>query len=457
MHALKTALFVTSLVLCGCRRAEPDARPGPVRGVAQAHAVQEPEVAAPPPPPTEADVRAVLDRWLAVQNGGDFAAYQRLYASRFAGVRRSGSRVERFDRDGWMTDRGRMFGRPMRVAATDVVVRSMPGSAEIVFRQAWSSGSYSDEGPKRMLLVAERDGLRIANEEMLESRIADDLDARLASGPFVTVAGAHTFVVFSNSEDAGEGAPSVDDVDSFYYVTKRPSAALAARLASLRGREVAILSRTGECRSVLGEPVLLRIVVPHFGTVATWRGERDDGSRGAQVPAATVAVEAWDLADVTLVAAPVVGRCGGHLARFADGPEGRVLAGTEVPESARAPFIARFDQAHPLDAAEFVEGEEVGPHMVASYPLPGGRTLVSVRRSIPSGCAAGLTVEHYVVTGDTMTTLELHDEIRLVVLRGGVVELLAVEAISNEPTLYRLGAETVRLSGAAIAYRDCPC
>ena len=40
-----------------------------------------------------ADARAVVQRWLEAQNQGDFAAYEKLYAPRFTGVRRSGPRV----------------------------------------------------------------------------------------------------------------------------------------------------------------------------------------------------------------------------------------------------------------------------------------------------------------------------------------------------------------------------
>src|SRR5438105_2725239 len=52
---------------------------------------------------------ALVERWQAAQNKGDFAAYQALYATAFRGVRRSGARVSEFDRAGWLADRERMF------------------------------------------------------------------------------------------------------------------------------------------------------------------------------------------------------------------------------------------------------------------------------------------------------------------------------------------------------------
>ena len=50
-------------------------------------------------------VQAVIDAWLAAQNGGDFAAYQALYADKMEGVKRVGPRTWRFDRKGWLADR----------------------------------------------------------------------------------------------------------------------------------------------------------------------------------------------------------------------------------------------------------------------------------------------------------------------------------------------------------------
>src|SRR5262249_27020631 len=55
------------------------------------------------------EVRALVDAWLAAQNRGDFAAYEKLYAQKFTGVRRSGTRTVSLDRAGWMRDRKRMF------------------------------------------------------------------------------------------------------------------------------------------------------------------------------------------------------------------------------------------------------------------------------------------------------------------------------------------------------------
>src|SRR5262249_52277747 len=48
-------------------------------------------------PLDEAKVKATVDRWLAAQNQGDFAAYGSLYAPSFTGIRRSGAKTVSLD------------------------------------------------------------------------------------------------------------------------------------------------------------------------------------------------------------------------------------------------------------------------------------------------------------------------------------------------------------------------
>ena len=64
----------------------------------------------------------MLDAWKAAQNGRDLAAYTRLYAARFEGVRRAGPRERRFDRASWLADRRNMFSLPVSVETADVRV-----------------------------------------------------------------------------------------------------------------------------------------------------------------------------------------------------------------------------------------------------------------------------------------------------------------------------------------------
>jgi hypothetical protein len=125
------------------------------------------------PPPADTVVqqraRGVLERWLQAQNRGDFAAYQKLYAPGFSGVRRSGDKVVALDRAGWMSDRARMFKKKMRVRADDVRTSQNVQLTDVEFRQTWSSANYRDVGRKRITIVDEGAGPLIVHEEMLES------------------------------------------------------------------------------------------------------------------------------------------------------------------------------------------------------------------------------------------------------------------------------------------------
>jgi hypothetical protein len=90
--------------------------------------------------------------WVDAQNRGDLARYQALYAARFFGVRRSGPRVVRLDRAGWMKDRARMFQRPMTVIIDHLTMLATGERTAIArFTQDWSSGSYHDTGENGQL------------------------------------------------------------------------------------------------------------------------------------------------------------------------------------------------------------------------------------------------------------------------------------------------------------------
>jgi hypothetical protein len=114
---------------------------------------------------------ALLERWLAAQNDGQFADYEKLYAPDFSGLRTSGKRSVRLDRAGWMADRHRMFQKKMTVSADDVRMRETHGNIWIQFTQKWSSGRYSDVGPKQMFLTRGPNGLLITWEGLMSSAL----------------------------------------------------------------------------------------------------------------------------------------------------------------------------------------------------------------------------------------------------------------------------------------------
>lgn len=138
--------------------------------------------------PARADLEAFVARWLDSQNQGDFATYQTYYGDRFHGVRRSGRVVKRFDRAGWMRDRGAMFKRPMTVKADDLVAYAVGDRRQVFFTQTWSQGSYKDVGTKTMVVTGKGDDLRVVYEELLQSRIQD-----ADPPPVVAPGGGETF------------------------------------------------------------------------------------------------------------------------------------------------------------------------------------------------------------------------------------------------------------------------
>ena len=146
----------------------------------------------------ETDAQKVLDDWLAAQNTGDFAAYDKLYAGQFFGVKRVGANKTTYDRAGWLEDRGRMFKNKMVVEADGVTISTNPRSAVVHFTQSFSSGKFRDVGPKQLIVIVEGGDLKISREEMLQSQPAPALAA------WVKAEGGQTAPI--------EGAKLPDDV-----------------------------------------------------------------------------------------------------------------------------------------------------------------------------------------------------------------------------------------------------
>jgi len=301
-----TLLALASLGVAAC--SEPSSRRSPEPSARRVAPAAPPTPTRPAPPALpEADVRAIFDSWLSAQNRGDFDAYEPLYASRFQGVRRNDDRSRAFDRVGWLDDRRRMFRRPIVVSASDVRIRTSATTADVTFTQHWSSGTYSDEGPKRLLLVRERGALKIAVEEMLAARRLGDLDAALALGTFValpTRRGPVAIVADAPESDA-TGAPELLTDEDPYIVAKDAGTSIPASVTALVGRTVSVIERGRACEGTITGVRIVRLVIPHFGVVATWSGE--EGTPPA--PPAQRALEAWNLGTSTYYAATVRSTC----------------------------------------------------------------------------------------------------------------------------------------------------
>jgi ketosteroid isomerase-like protein len=242
-------------------------------------------------PLAERDVRAVVDGWLAAQNAGDFAAYEKLYAARFTGIRRSGPRTVRFDRAGWMRDRGRMFKKPMTVGIGAVKIRAGGASALVTFTQTFAQGSYKDAGPKQIVVVRDEGALKIANEKMLRSRIDTPPVPADERFRFVVSGG----ILLSESPDEGwaAGATKYDGGDPAVGARRVDARKLPPELARWQGRRVRLSMADGSAcdRKVKGFRLLSRSF-PHFGTRQEWNEMKD----------AEVAEQVWSLGSKVLVA-----------------------------------------------------------------------------------------------------------------------------------------------------------
>ena len=280
-------LAVSSLSLSGCKSADKSESQTPTSpGEDEKPASPQPDNggatgADTPARPTgqpiaESAVKSLMDTWLAAQNNGDFTTYEGLYASRLEGVRRSGEKVVRLDREGWLKERERMFKREMVVAMRDVDIDVFTKSAIVTFTQRWASGKYEDIGPKQIVVVRDGDALRIAREEMLQSTlIGDAKKTALADKRFVFVIQADKgeYAVLDELGDVPTGALELISRDDPVVVSAKVAPdALPDSVAEWRGATL----QSGDCQATVGQILALSRIVPHFGERQTWAGEFDD-------------------------------------------------------------------------------------------------------------------------------------------------------------------------------------
>lgn len=226
----------------------------------------------------EAEVRKVVERWLAAQNAGDFAAYQALYAAKMEGVKRVADRTWRFDRKGWLADRERMFKRPMKVEAQNVTISSAGPSAAVELEQSFAQGKFQDRGPKRLVVVKEAGGLRIAREEMLRSEVAGAARPAASGGLHLVGEIDGTRVVYLDfSADAAWGTgPLAGPHGSDPMLATRAAGKVPAPYTSWLGREVNAYAADGTlCKAKIAKLTLVGGGTPHFGTVQEWDGNPD--------------------------------------------------------------------------------------------------------------------------------------------------------------------------------------
>jgi len=279
--------------------------------------------------PDEAAVRALVARWLEAQNRGDFAAYRRLYAPSFHGIRRSGGRTVVLDHDGWLRDRERMFKKPMKVTATDVGVAPAGALARATFVQEFSSGTYADRGRKEIDVAIIGGAPAIAREELLESApLSAKRKAAAPEEPQCPLAKAQPltgtfrgepgwFVIGETSSDADAIAARAQKLEAagtevhviatdmfqglkqglfaIVYGAFATRAEAQARVQSLQAQKIQAYARESGPRRSDRRLVQIRGVAARNGTPGPWplQISVDDGGEGQLTPAPNGQFALW--------------------------------------------------------------------------------------------------------------------------------------------------------------------
>lgn len=251
----------------------------------------------------ETTARETLDSWLRFQNRGEFEDYQKLYAEKFTGVRRSGTRTMHFDRAGWMKDRERMFRKEMVVSAAQVKISATGTAAIVEFVQTWESGRYKDQGPKRLVMARRPGGsLLITSEEMMSSSMvpttASDKPWANGAQPWFGVVRARSVVLSTQPEETwAKGAPraGLDEAHpDLTTVTRTVAAAeVPAELRAWVGRRVIGFDNQGVkvCDTATGALSLVGQFMAHWG----------EKERMATMKPSEAAAEMWGGAAAMLV------------------------------------------------------------------------------------------------------------------------------------------------------------
>jgi ketosteroid isomerase-like protein len=388
------------LALCiGCKEGEPSApaaAPAP-RAAPAPSAAPSPAPRTAERPAPDAAVLALLAAWERAQDDGDYERYAALYGARFTGVRRSGPRTRSFDRAGWLGDRKRMFAKPMQVDFTVTSTSSAGSSVVVLGEQHFKSGSYEDRGPKRLVLTREADGYRLAREEMLASELAQppSITARFV----VQASDGPALVLLARApSEAPQGTPRsvYPGYTSVVLYDAEPGALPSEARAFEGASSLQVVSAEGVCTArVLGVRRAL-VVLPHFGTVAGWRGE--DPNRPEKSGADEVLRELEQLGPAAFWALELDGACKGAGTRVAvPGATQVAVAKRDEPTGADAAALKKAFAA--LPALHKVAAEEreaaLSALTLVRYRL-GAHTLATV--ATPSECSASIFHATYTLT-----------------------------------------------------------
>ncbi len=219
------------------------------------------------------EAKQFLNDWLASQNNSDYEAYSALYATKFEGVKRVGSKAYHYNQKKWLKDRARMFRKKVTVEADDIKVLASPKVVIVQFTQTWASGSYKDVGPKQLVLFKEKDQLQIAKEEMMSSTILGKENADMVlknrdKSFLFTKQGK--YVVLAKVKNSKWGASDYELLNN-YTVKQSVNEENVTEYQQWLNRELYTYGRTGEeGKAKVTGLYIISQAQPHWGMVGAY-------------------------------------------------------------------------------------------------------------------------------------------------------------------------------------------
>jgi hypothetical protein len=426
----------------------------------------------------DAAVKKLVDEWLAAQNKGDFAGYQKLYAQKLEGIKRAGEKTWRFDKKGFLADRERMFKKPMTVEAKDVTVHASAVSAVVDFKQRFKQDKFEDEGPKRLVVVKEDGGLRIAREEMLHSVLASGGAA--AARPFrfvLTVEGKPYVVIQQGDASWASGAAALpmtrrDKHPDFLAV--RPAGKAPASAQAWKGRALDLYEASGrKCEATVKDLALIGGGTPHFGEVQAWDGAPENGKPTMPVLSpARRAEHVFGMGKPYLVASiDLPADCKPAFALEPKTPKLfkpiDLAADDAGARAAREAFkkLGAYQDAQKSFVTDFQGKGDWAKSIELQGFEDGSRRFIAVRARELTGCAdfaANVSALFEVTTGSKVVLVAEGIGKPSAVFDSdgdGKIELLATVDGDDGVGMYRVvsGGEIVATEFLDFPYNDCPC
>ena len=406
----------------------------------------------------EAAVRAIVTQWLAAQNAGVFADYEKLYAERFNGVKRVGAVARTYNRAGWLDDRRRMFGALMQVTATDIVITVDAGSAVVRLTQTFAQKAFKDSGSKELLIVDSRQGLKIAREEMLQSKPAAAVGDAM---PMLRVAGAD-YVVLSTEVPAPQGPfEALGSGTGYDFSARRKISTSTQDPTGRQGQTVTVYPGGKACQ--LGDVYMLGFGTPHFSTLQGWRTGDTDGDGVADQKPMPLDQQNENAIHAEMLAGQVAS-CPGEVALMTPGVEWQRGNDKELEALAAAAFIknagvqkAQREFAEGGDASMWY-GAKDGADVQRAVFESNGRRIVIVGAAKNEGGCGEFSASVYLVFEVVGTNLVPRGE------TGAMPSVAVAVDAKSLPILVIESKLTVPSNGTYadireidFGYQDCPC